>query len=126
VVQAKAADSYILVVDDTTAVTEFLEFLLADAGYAVVSCANGQEALVQIQRRRPVLVITDVAMPILNGWELVQALRSTEALATLPVILMSAATMLPFQPEELDSYTFFLYKPFHIADLLKLAKHALG
>jgi len=66
----------VLVVDDKAEVRELLRAALEDAGYAVVTAANGTEALAQ-QRRQPAqVVITDLFMPDKDGFETIQALRA--------------------------------------------------
>ncbi len=116
----------ILLVDDQEIIVEFVELLLTDEGYVVVTARNGQEALQLIQTARPDLVITDFAMPGLDGWQLLQALRALPFADRLPVIIMSANRLFPYSASELGPRTAFLAKPFSIDDLLRLIEHFLG
>lgn len=80
----------ILVVDDDENTRSALAELLADEGYEVVTAANGLEALEQVQRAIPSVVICDVRMPRVNGLQVVQKLRARPATAHVPVIMVSA------------------------------------
>ncbi|HEX3270658.1 MAG TPA: PAS domain S-box protein, partial [Ktedonobacterales bacterium] len=79
----------IVLADDNADMREYLRRLLAER-YAVEAVANGAAALAAIQRETPDLVLTDVMMPELDGFGLLQALRDDPRTATLPVILLSA------------------------------------
>ncbi|WP_419900360.1 response regulator [Roseomonas sp. USHLN139] len=81
----------ILVVDDEFLIGDVLAFALEDEGFAVVRASNGRKALDVFQRDRPVLVITDFMMPVMNGLELAQAIRLRPEGAALPIILLSGA-----------------------------------
>ncbi len=81
----------ILVVDDEYLIADILGFALEDAGYLVEKASNGRKALEALHDKRVQLVITDYMMPVLNGEELVRAIREELQLADLPVILMSGA-----------------------------------
>jgi CheY-like chemotaxis protein len=59
----------ILIVEDDPAVREFLEFLLAENGYETTSARNGRDALIQMAARKPSVVLLDLNMPIMDGWE---------------------------------------------------------
>ncbi|ACC73893.1 response regulator [Paraburkholderia phymatum] len=114
----------LVVVDDESLVTDFLTFLLEGEGYTVHVAANGKEALEVIGRVRPMLVITDLMMPVMSGLELAKALRAHEAFARLPVILCSAAAHAVAQ-EERTLFSAILQKPQAPAALLSVvAQHA--
>src|SRR5688572_29945777 len=115
----------ILVVDDQAVILEFIELLLSEDGYVVVTARNGREAVEQVVTRPPQMVVSDIAMPELNGWQLVQAIRAFPFGHTLPIILMSAARELPFRRAGLDQWTAFLAKPFTIDALLGLIARLL-
>lgn len=83
--------STILIVDDEYLIADILGFALEDAGYRVEKASNGRKALDALRARRVELVITDYMMPVLNGEELVRAIREELQLFDLPVILMSGA-----------------------------------
>ena len=80
----------ILVVDDTPHNVKLLADLLAVKGYDVITAASGSEALDQIERHRPDLVLLDVVMPGMSGYEVCQRVREDSATATLPVVMVTA------------------------------------
>ena len=80
----------ILVVDDALTVRELQRSIFENAGYSVRVAVNGEEALVEISHERPDLVLTDVQMPRMDGFELTEAIRKQPALASLPVIILTS------------------------------------
>ncbi|MEJ5203341.1 MAG: response regulator [Anaerolineales bacterium] len=85
----------ILVVEDIPNVLELLEVTLRFKGYPVVTAKNGQEALEQIQKERPALIITDILMPKMDGYALVHKLRNDPITRDIPVIFVSATYVTP-------------------------------
>ena len=80
----------ILVVDDEMYIVNILDFTLATEGLEVVSAANGEEALRKAIERTPDLVILDVMMPKIDGFEVCRALKAKEETKDVPVILLTA------------------------------------
>jgi CheY-like chemotaxis protein len=85
----------ILVVEDIPNVLELLEVTLRFQGYEVISAHNGQEALEILEKETPALIITDILMPKLDGFALVQKLRSMPKTLSIPVIFLSATYVTP-------------------------------
>jgi DNA-binding response OmpR family regulator len=85
----------LLVVEDIPNVLELLEVTLRFQGYQVISARNGQEALDILEKESPALIITDILMPKLDGFALVQKLRSNPKTLTIPVIFLSATYVTP-------------------------------
>ncbi len=81
----------ILIVDDEYLIADILGYALEDEGYRVVKAGNGQRGLEVFEREHPALVITDFMMPLMNGVEFAEAIRSQPACADLPILLMSGA-----------------------------------
>ena len=88
--KAPPAPGRILVVDDTLAARELLEDLLTSEGYAVVACENGRDALAEAIARPPDLVLLDVMMPQMSGFEVCERLRANPAVAEVPILIMTA------------------------------------
>lgn len=82
--------SYILIVDDQPELAQMMEDLLGAAGYDARSAGNGREALAGIQAEAPDLVLLDVNMPELDGFEVAAMLKSDPATAAIPIIMVSA------------------------------------
>ncbi len=80
----------ILVVDDTPQNVRLLGDLLAAKGYDVAAAASGAEALEQIEKHKPDLVLLDVVMPGLSGYDVCRRIRENPATATLPVVMVTA------------------------------------
>lgn len=85
----------ILIVEDVPNVLELLEVTLKFKGYAVVTARNGEEALEVLQTQRPVLIITDILMPKMDGYAFVQKLRLNVETRNIPVVFLSATYVTP-------------------------------
>jgi CheY-like chemotaxis protein len=81
----------ILLVEDEPATAEMLRFFLEMSDIRVITASNGREALVQLERTRPDVVLSDVMMPRMDGRELSHAMSVHPAYRSIPVVLMSAA-----------------------------------
>lgn len=80
----------VLLVEDNDDMRALYGFMLANAGYHVKAVRNGLEAIAEIQAERPDLVVTDVAMPVLSGLELIKAVKANDELADLPVLAITS------------------------------------
>ena len=80
----------ILIVDDEPFNIDLLEQELGDLGYITIGATNGQEALDRVSIQMPDLILLDVMMPIMNGFEACQILKDNEATKLIPVIIMTA------------------------------------
>ncbi len=80
----------ILVVDDEPTIVRLMEFILARQGHQMMAAVNGEEALSKIQSEQPDLVLLDIMMPRIDGYEVAQRLRADPATAALPIIMLSA------------------------------------
>lgn len=93
----------ILIVEDDENSRDLLDQVLTDAGYSVVAAVNGEDAIKMVTRHAPDLVVTDLAMPNLDGIELCKRLRSAPATQKLPVIFLSASETLRTQLDAFDA-----------------------
>jgi len=82
----------ILVVDDEVDIVNLLVDDLTDDGFEVISAHDGAEALEKIYKEQPDVVLLDLMMPVLNGYEVLQELRSNPATANLPVVMLTAVS----------------------------------
>lgn len=81
----------ILVVEDEAAIRDMLRLALGIEGYTVFSAANGREAIEMLARvPRPDLILLDLMMPVMDGWEFVDALEANQALANIPIVVLTA------------------------------------
>jgi len=115
---------YILVVDDDADFRTGLRIALEMKGYQVDEAAHGEEALVKLLEKPPLLVLLDLQMPVMNGREMLQRMRATPELKDVPVVIISG---FGFEWEaELMGAQGYIGKPFErqeleqtIANLLK-------
>ncbi|MCB0177982.1 MAG: response regulator, partial [Anaerolineae bacterium] len=83
-------DSTILIVDDEQFGRDTLEGLLTNRGYELVFAHNGPEALAKAEATTPDVILLDVMMPEMNGFEVCKRIRATPHLAEIPIILLTA------------------------------------
>src|SRR5499427_5334032 len=80
----------VLLVEDDADARGLYIYMLAAAGYKVKAVSNGLEAFAEIQVNRPDLIVTDIAMPVLSGLDLILAVRSHDEFADLPVVAITS------------------------------------
>ena len=80
----------ILVVDDEPTIVRLMEFILARQGHEMLVAVNGEEALEKIQAHKPDLVLLDIMMPRIDGYEVARQVRANEETSGLPIIMLSA------------------------------------
>lgn len=80
----------ILVVDDEPSIVRLMEFILARQGHEMLVAVNGEEALQAVKTHCPDLVLLDIMMPRIDGYEVARTLRADPATAQLPIIMLSA------------------------------------
>lgn len=116
---------YILIVDDDEDFRALLRVALESKGYRVEEAANGKEALPVATERPPLLILLDLQMPVMNGRELLQRLRSQPETEEIPVVVISGfgfeweAELMgaqgyigkPFEPPELERTIANLLRP---------------
>lgn len=116
----------ILIVDDSPMAAELLRRTLVRAGYAVSIAYNGEEGLQAARAQRPVLVMSDINMPLMNGYQLCRAIKTDDELWNVPMMLLTVLS----EPEDIieainsgaDAY---IVKPFAEADLLSRIRSLL-
>jgi DNA-binding response OmpR family regulator len=113
-----AAKKKILVVDDDPEILGMLDIRLGKRGYHVMSAADGEQALEQARKEKPSLVVLDVMMPRMNGWEVARALRQDPATHGIKIVMLTA---IGAQMNEMTSPLYgvdaYLDKPFQFAEL---------
>ncbi|MER7419448.1 ATP-binding protein [Micromonospora peucetia] len=112
-------DARILVADDNADMRAYLARLLGGQGWRVETVGDGRQALAAIRRERPDLVLTDVMMPDVDGFELVRRLRGQADTRALPVVVLSARAGGDASVEGLDlGADDYVVKPFTAAELI--------
>ncbi len=117
----------ILIVEDSPTQALLLARLLEDSGYDVLSAASGMEALAILKSRKPSLVITDIVMPQMDGYELTQTIKTDQRLASVPVILLTSLSDPDDVIRGLEAQgDFYLTKPYDEDFLLQKVESVLA
>ena len=106
----------VLVVDDDESIRQIVSIFLTDEGYEVLGVANGQVALDIIDQFRPDIILLDLRMPVMDGWEFVRCYRAQPG-PHAPIIAFVAALHAEEERDEIGA-TGLLAKPFDLEDLL--------
>ena len=80
----------VLVVDDDRYLCELIVDVLEAEGHMARTAMNGEQALEQVRERKPELILLDLMMPVMNGWELAAALKANPEWSDIPVVLITA------------------------------------
>jgi DNA-binding response OmpR family regulator len=80
----------ILVVDDEKDLLDLMEIILGGEGYLVATAVNGAEALKRVEGEHPDLILLDIMMPVMDGWEVLRSLKMNEQTSRIPVVLVTA------------------------------------
>ena len=116
----------ILVVDDDAKDVRLMEVLLRPRGYAVVTASNGAEALQQVRQEPPDLILLDVMMPIVDGFEVCKLLKDQPETRLIPVVMMTALGCVEDRVKGIEAGADdFLTKPVHRDELLARIRTAL-
>ena len=109
----------VLVVDDDHAVRSIVAETLRGEGYQVDEANNGAAALEQLQAVEPDVILLDIVMPVVDGYEFLERLRQERDIASIPIVLVSATHALPDAAHELGVRA-VLTKPFDMGMLVAI------
>jgi CheY-like chemotaxis protein len=117
----------ILLVDDQPSIRDVLEVTLAGAGADVWGAESGEAALAAMHESLPDLILLDLHMPGMTGWDVLQALKASPRTASIPVILQSSARDLAsFDEARKQGVAAFLSKPYRLNEALETCRRVLG
>lgn len=120
------APARILVVDDTPEIQELLQIHLETEGYQVLVAGNGQEALAAVAAEAPDLILLDVLMPVMDGYEVCRRLKADEETAFIPIVILTALQDLSHRLRGIElGADDFLTKPFNHLELLTRVRSLL-
>jgi CheY-like chemotaxis protein len=116
----------ILLVEDEPDLRKDLAFLLADEGYRVRTAADGAEALALLEGgARPAVILLDLMMPVMDGWETRARLRTTPALSNIPVVILSGVANDEAEIAAL-AVAAYVTKPMSVSRLCEIIDRALA
>jgi two-component system alkaline phosphatase synthesis response regulator PhoP len=127
------AGEKVLVVDDNPQIIELLDDHFSRGGYHVIHASNGHEALAKVYQERPDLVLLDIMMPLLDGYEICRTLKNNQETKHIPVIFITARgeaahiergfelkadgyVVKPFDPQELSDFAARILETFRRTD----------
>ena len=117
----------VLVCDDERHIVRLIQVNLERQGYTVVTAFDGKEGLEKIQSEKPNMVVLDVMMPYMDGFEVLKALRREPETENLPVIMLTAKAQ---DKDVFEGYHYgadmYLTKPFNPMELVTFVKRILG
>ncbi len=114
----------VLVVDDDAVVREMVVLMLEDAGYQVVAAGDGHEALEQVSQEMPALILLDMRMPRMNGWEFARVFRERHN-HHAPIIVLTAAEDARQRAADARAEG-YLGKPFNLDELILIVERHIG
>jgi CheY-like chemotaxis protein len=117
----------ILVVDDTLSLLDLIRDVLGPEGYSVSTCLLAREAYALARRLRPDLIILDIVMPEVSGWDVLDRIRRDSLLEMVPIVICTAwAEQAAARMRELTApHLWLLPKPFDPEDLVETVGEAL-
>ncbi len=122
--EATQAPPSVLVVDDEPEVCGFLERVLTETGYEVMTCLSGQEALATLRERSFNVVITDLKMPGTDGLDVLRAAKELDRLCEVMVVTAYASVDSALQALKLGAYD-YIPKPFHVEEIRLVVAKAM-
>ncbi|MDI6902147.1 MAG: response regulator [Methanocellales archaeon] len=118
----------IMVVDDDPSIVVIVKDMLESEGYETMWAYSGQECLDKIRRERPDLILLDIIMEPMNGWQTLDAIKADENLRSIPVLML---TVVPLTPEAvkskaIENIEIYIVKPFSKKELVQEVGSTLG
>jgi CheY-like chemotaxis protein len=114
----------ILVVEDDDGIRDLVDIVLSSAGYEVLTASDGEAALQIVGSVQPDLVLLDMRMPVMDGWELARRYRQLPG-PHAPIVVMTAARDAAARAAEIHANG-YLGKPFDVHELLRLVGYHTG
>ncbi|MFN6105222.1 MAG: response regulator [Planctomycetaceae bacterium] len=123
---SESKSSRILIVDDNQQNCELLDAYLADEGYQIEMVYDGQQTLDAVARQQPDLILLDIMMPRLSGYEVCHRLKSSEETRTIPILMITALAEMSDIEKGIDAGADdFLTKPINKLELITRVRSLL-
>ena len=118
-----SGSNVVLVVDDDPDILEALSEILEAEGFEIRRARNGKEALERLEPDPPQLILLDLMMPVMDGWEFAQRLKQRPRVSSIPIIVLSADRNVSNKAAEIGAVG-HLAKPFELNDLLDMVRRS--
>ena len=116
----------VMVVDDDNDILEVARLVLEGGGYQVIAAPSGADAMSQLADRRPDLILLDINMPGMDGWQVLRLLKLDERTSAIPVALFSIKSQVRDRVQGLQGGACdYIAKPFACDELLDRVRHIL-
>jgi two-component system, OmpR family, response regulator VicR len=124
----KKSPKKILCIDDEQEMIDLMRLILSGHGFEILGAVSGKEGLAIIRKDHPDLILLDLMMPEMDGWEIYQQMKADETIKDIPVIIVTAKAqsidkVLGLHIAKVDDY---IAKPFSPQDLLTSVENVLG
>lgn len=117
----------VLTIDDSKSIREMVAFTLEPHGYRVIGAENGAVGLTKFKAEPVALIITDLNMPVMNGFELIRGVRKEAKGAGVPIVMLTTESKPEAKAEgKAAGATGWINKPFDAATLVTVAKKLAG
>ena len=116
----------ILIADDYEDNRELLRLILLAAEYEVLEARDGEECVTLAQRHVPELILVDLSMPKLDGWEVFKALKADRSTHNIPCIAVTAYAEIDRNRALKAGFNAYLAKPFRVGELLEVVEHLIA
>lgn len=125
-IESPKSDSKVLVVDDSQESVDLLEYFLKPAGYKIIKARDGAEALDIVEKNPPDIILLDIMLPKVNGYEVCEKLKKRQSTFHIPIIMITVLKELKDKIKALEAGADdFLSKPFDSVELLTRVKSLL-
>ena len=117
----------ILIAEDEPSIVLSLQFLLGEAGHEVITAANGSDAIALAERHKPDLLVLDIMLPVMDGFQVCRTLRATPELRDMRILMLTARG----RDHEIErgialGANAYVTKPFGTRDLMRTVEQLLG
>jgi DNA-binding response OmpR family regulator len=124
---ASGHQKMVLIAEDSPGVIDLLQLILADAGFGTAVAMDGQEAITKSREVRPDLILLDIMLPVMDGWEVATRILTDRRTADIPIIFLTARAGIQEQLRGWRMPIFeYITKPFEIDDLLQKVEAVLS
>ncbi|MBV8718332.1 MAG: response regulator [Chloroflexi bacterium] len=114
----------VLVVEDDESIRNVITDVLEDRGYRVIGATNGADALHQLEQAKPDVMVLDLLMPVMHGWDFMEAYAEKTGGNPIPIVVVSVNSALPRSFNRFGVHS-VVRKPFDVDDLAQSVEAAL-